>query len=79
MAFKSEYQNGATSVQFLKKVLAAHPRKNVLLIWDNAPWHRSKVMKEFLETCSNLRLMNFPPYAPDQNPHNTYGKLAELK
>ena len=42
----------------------------VLVIWDGAPIHRSKIVKAFLqaETNSRLELEPLPGYAPDLNP-----------
>ena len=42
----------------------------VLVIWDGAPIHRSKVIKAFLQTEANgrLELEPLPGYAPDLNP-----------
>ena len=42
----------------------------VLVIWDGAPIHRSKVVKAFLqaETNGRLELEPLPGYAPDLNP-----------
>ena len=42
----------------------------VLLIWDGAPIHRSKVVKAFLqaESGGRLELEPLPGYAPDLNP-----------
>ena len=42
----------------------------VLVIWDGAPIHRSKIVKAFLqeETSDRLELEPSPGYAPDLNP-----------
>ena len=42
----------------------------VLVIWDGAPIHRSKIIKAFLqaETNGRLELEPLPGYAPDLNP-----------
>ena len=42
----------------------------VLVIWDGAPIHRSKLVKAFLQTEANgrLELEPLPGYAPDLNP-----------
>ena len=42
----------------------------VLVVWDGAPIHRSKVVKAFLQTEANgrLELEPLPGYAPDLNP-----------
>ncbi len=42
----------------------------VLVIWDGAPIHRSKLVKAFLQTeaTGRLELAPLPGYAPDLNP-----------
>ena len=75
-AVMTDKQNGETSVSVLKEVLADYADKKVILFWDNAPWHRSEEVKEYLRTCSNLRLINFPSYAPEENPQEHVWKAA---
>jgi len=43
--------------------------KKIIIFWDNATWHKSKEIKQYLsDTRHNFVLKNFPPYAPDENP-----------
>ncbi len=75
-AFKSERLTSDSSAKFLKKVIQLYPGKKILLIWDNAPWHRGEAMRSFLNSCTNLHLINFPPYAPDENPQEHVWKAV---
>lgn len=68
IAFKSDKQTSELSAHCLKSVLRRFPGQKVLLLWDNAPWHKGLAMREFLSTCTNLHIINFPPYSPDLNP-----------
>lgn len=47
-------------------------RKNILLIWDNAPSHKSQTVKQFLaqqeEQNPEIWMTNIPPYSPELNP-----------
>lgn len=47
-------------------------RKNLLLIWDNAPTHKSKEIKEYLSRQDKdnpaIWLDNIPAYSPELNP-----------
>ena len=47
-------------------------RKNLLLIWDNAPSHKSQTVKEYLqaqeEDNPRIWMANIPPYSPELNP-----------
>ncbi len=58
--------------EFLRHLLRAVPGK-VLVIWDGAPIHRSRVIKVFLQAKGNERLEveALPGYAPDLNPLDT--------
>jgi transposase len=75
-AFKAEKQTSEISAKFLKKIIEIYKDKRVLLFWDNAPWHRGEAMRSFLSTCSNLKIINFPPYAPDENPQEHVWKAG---
>lgn len=79
MAFKAEKQTSEISANFLKKVLDYHKEKKVLLFWDNAPWHKGEAMRTFLCTCTNFRIINFPPYAPDENPQEHVWKAGRAQ
>ena len=56
-------------VRFLKHLLQHIPGK-ILVIWDGAPIHRSRVIKEFLASgaATRLQLERLPGYAPELNP-----------
>lgn len=47
-------------------------RKNLLMVWDNAPSHHSKVVKSYLleqdEKNPAIWLENIPTYSPELNP-----------
>lgn len=79
MAFKAEKQTSEISATFLKKVLDAHKGKRVLLFWDNAPWHKGEAMRAFLDTCTNFWIINFPTYAPDENPQEHVWKAGRVQ
>lgn len=75
-AFKAERQINEVTAKILKKVLSFYKDKKVILLWDNAPWHFGKYMRAFLDTCTNLHIINFPPYAPDENPQEHVWKAG---
>jgi transposase len=76
IAFKSEQQTSLISVKFLKEVVRQFPNKKIVLFWDNAPWHKGEAMRAFLSTCTNLHIINFPPYSPDENPQEHIWKAV---
>ena len=60
---------GEGIIEYLTSLLATTERK-ILLIWDNATWHKSQEVKDFLQTEPGKRLWvaNTPPYSPEFNP-----------
>ena len=41
----------------------------VVLLWDGLPVHRSKIVKEHIDSCKEwLKVERFPAYAPELNP-----------
>lgn len=78
-AFKEQKQTSVISARFLKKICNHYSKKKILLVWDNAPWHKGEAMREFLTTCSNLKIINFPPYAPDENPQEHVWKAGRAQ
>lgn len=61
--------NSQDIVTFLKELLAQIPGK-LLIIWDGAPIHRSKLIKQFLAegAAKRIHLERLPAYAPELNP-----------
>ena len=49
---------------FLSKLSEAYPDKYIILICDNAVWHKSKGL--FIP--ENIEMTNIPPYTPEMNP-----------
>ena len=60
---------GKGIIEYLKKLLQSTSRK-ILLIWDNASWHKSAETIAFLnsELGKRLWVANTPPYSPEFNP-----------
>ncbi len=66
------YEEAITSaevIRFLKHLLHHIPGK-LLIVWDGAPIHRSKVIKQFLSdgAAARIHLERFPGYAPELDP-----------
>jgi len=65
------WQDQREVIKALKKLKKQYPGKNICIIWDNARWHKGKLIREELKkgrSLDNFHLINFPPYAPDTNP-----------
>lgn len=74
---------GADVVEFLKH-LGRHVPGKLLVIWDGAPIHRSRVVKEYLSNgaAHRMHLQQLPGYAPELNPAEgvwNHLKRVELK
>lgn len=67
-AFKTEYQNMYVTVEILKKVREKYPNQKILLLWDNAGWHKGSAVQEYLKQDGNIEIFHFPRYAPEENP-----------
>ena len=67
-------------VAFLRLLLRKIPGK-LLVIWDGAPIHRAKVIKEFLAAgaAKRLHLERLPGYAPDLNPQEGVWNLLKRR
>ena len=74
---------GPDVVRFLQHLLRHIPGK-LLVIWDGAPIHRAKVVKDFLAQggAARIWLEQLPAYAPELNPDEgiwNYLKRVEVR
>ena len=67
-AFKTEYQNMFVTAEILKRIRNEYPNQKILLLWDSAGWHKGSVVQEYLKQDSNIEILHFPRYAPEENP-----------
>lgn len=65
-----DWQNSEETCLFLEEIKKKYEGKGtVLLIWDNASWHKSEKIRGWLKDNPGvIELFNFPPYAPELNP-----------
>ena len=55
-------------VEFLK-ALRAHLKRPLLIIWDGLKAHRSRLVRDYLDsTGGDVQMAFLPPYSPDLNP-----------
>lgn len=69
--FEIRRGNSIETIRVLKQLMKQYKNKKVCIIWDNAKWHKGKLIRKELTTgkkLQNLHLINFPPYAPEHNP-----------
>lgn len=75
-----DWQNTETIIKALEELSKLYPNKKLMIIWDNASWHKSKELKSHLgegNNFSHLKLVWLPPYAPDHNPQEHIWKFAK--
>lgn len=80
--YELEWQNQEEIIKSLERFLKNYPNKRICLIWDNAKFHKGKLIRDHLKkgkTLQNLHLINFPPYAPDKNPVEHIWKETKQK
>jgi transposase len=65
--FRKRDLNGLDVRAFLKDLMK-HLRGPLVLLWDRAPIHGRKEVKEFLARHPRIRVEQFPAYAPELNP-----------
>jgi transposase len=54
----------AKHLRDVAKAYPPHRHPRVVLVIDNAPWHRGKVVGEALAECPHLQLYRLPSYSP---------------
>lgn len=76
--FSIPWQNQKTIIKTLKQIKKKYPDKRICLIWDNAAYHKGKLIRTELKgSLKCFHLINFAPYAPDTNPQEHIWKYAK--
>ncbi len=60
--------NAKEFIKFLKRLRKSYPRKVIVIIMDNACWHKAKKVKFFMKKDGKMRTLYLPPYSPKLNP-----------
>jgi len=55
-------------VEFLGHMLAHHATRHLVVVMDQAPCHRSKLVKDFVAKSKRLHVYYLPPRSPEFNP-----------
>lgn len=69
-------------IPVLEKLVAKHSSKRICIIWDNATYHKGKLLREKLsknQSLARVHLINLPPYAPETNPIEHVWQYAKTK
>lgn len=78
--YELDWQKQEEIIKALEKLLKHYPNKRICIVWDNAKFHKGKLIRENLSkghSLDRLHLINFPPYAPDKNPVEHIWKAAK--
>jgi transposase len=59
--------NGEYTIDVLRRLRAEAPDRTLIVLWDGAPYHRAKTVRE-AASALNIRLMPLPGYSPDLMP-----------
>lgn len=69
--FDMDWQDSPNIIYACERLLAKYPDKKVVVVWDNASWHRSADVKAQLRkhgSLARMHLIALPAYCPDHNP-----------
>ncbi len=69
--YEMSWQKSSEVLKTCKQLLDKHPNKKVAIVWDNAPFHKSKEIRDELKKggiLERVHLIAMPPYSPDHNP-----------
>lgn len=80
--YELDWQNQEEIISALKKLIDRFSDKKICIVWDNAKFHKGKLIQEALSKgylLEKVHLINFPPYAPDFNPIEHVWNTVKLK
>lgn len=70
MVFRIEKKkvNAQVHIDFLSKIILQHPRRKIVIISDNAPAHKAKLVREFeMSNKKRIAIFHIPSYSPELN------------
>ena len=82
LLFRLDWQDQEHIIPVLISLTERYKGKKIIVIWDNAGFHRGKKIRELLgnnKSLQNIYLIWLPPYAPDKNPQEHVWKFAKDK
>jgi transposase len=59
--------NKQVFIGWIKSHLLKHLKQGMVVIMDNAPWHKGNDLQNLIES-TGAQLIKLPPYSPDLNP-----------
>lgn len=85
--YEVPWQNQEEVITAFAEFKTEYPEKRICIVWDNAGFHKGKLIRRELSkggALENFHLINFPPYAPDKNPiehvwNDAKGAIANIQ
>lgn len=78
-AYKTDKQNMRVTKTILQRVRSIYPTQKIVLLWDNAGWHKGSVVSEFIKDDEKILVIPFPRYAPEENPQEHVWKSGRTQ
>lgn len=75
-AFVTDWQNMYITTGILTEVRQLYPSQKLVILWDNAGWHRGSEVQQWIQQDGNTDTIHFPPYTPDLNPQEHVWKAG---
>lgn len=76
-SFKTSHTNSFTTCKILGKLSKIFAGKKITIVWDNASWHKSDMIKKYLtKHPDKFHLFTLPPYSPEKNPQEHVWKAG---
>ena len=77
-SFVKDWQNMHMTVETLREVRKQYPNQKILLLWDQAGWHKGSATQEWIREDGNTSVIYFPRSAPDENPQEHVWKAGRI-
>jgi transposase len=74
-----ERVNSDTTIAFLEAFLQVYPNEQHILIWDQARYHLSKKVKEWLHAEERVSVLLLPKYAAELNPVESIWRIVKQR
>ena len=75
-----ETVNGEATIELLQKCADKYPDKQTITVYlDNASYHKSELVKQFISKQNKIKLSFLPPYSPNLNLIERLWKFAKEK
>jgi len=71
--------NARNFIRFLRIIRKKYVHRNIVMILDNAGWHKARKVGRFLGDDGNFQFLFLPPYSPNLNPVEKIWKLLRYR